>query len=176
MQHFKPFIVIGTGRSGTTTTAKILHEKLKVFMGNRFRGGHYEDLDFKDNDDLFLSRKIDLCTWRICLADLIRKRQKEDRPWGFKNPRNAYLLDLYFEYFMSPNIIYCIRNKKQIVSSLMKNYGWPGEVAETVYNERTQIIEEVLEQTKLKHLILDFTEYLSEEYVINKIKNFFNLQ
>ena len=40
-------IVVGTGRSGTSSVARILHEKLEVCMGHHLKmqapGGAYED-------------------------------------------------------------------------------------------------------------------------------------
>lgn len=169
------FMVLGVGRSGTSTASRILHEKFNVFMGDKFRGGHYEDLDFKDNDDRFLDKKIDLYTWRKCLVDLIRKRQNKHRLWGFKNPRNAYLLDLYFEYFINSVIIYCVRDKEHIVNSLTKNYGWGKELSEKVYSERTKAIEDLIiknNEFKSNVLLLDFTTHLSDDYIVYKIKNF----
>lgn len=181
LQNFRdknPFIVVGVGRSGTSTTARVLRDSCNVFMGDRFRGDHYEDLDFKNNDDLLLDKKINLYDWRSCLIKLIRKRQNDKVLWGFKNPRNAYLLDLYFEYFYSPRIIYCIRNKKQIIDSLMRNYGWSIDIANTVYNDRTQLIEDrIIRESKIKNnvLLFDFTTHLSDEYIVYKIKKFFSV-
>jgi hypothetical protein len=50
--QLQSILVVGTGRCGTSTVARVLHEQLGVCMGSRFREadannprGFYEDLD-----------------------------------------------------------------------------------------------------------------------------------
>jgi len=61
-RKFQPYLVIGTGRSGTSTVARVLHEKLNVFMGYHFPEttdqnpkGFWEDLEFNEWNKALIS-------------------------------------------------------------------------------------------------------------------------
>ena len=51
MKRIDSYLVVGTGRSGTSTVARVMHEKLGISMGNEFvpsnefnEKGYYEDV------------------------------------------------------------------------------------------------------------------------------------
>ena len=65
MNGFKPIFVIGTGRSGTSTVARLLHDNFDINMGDNFRpanddnpSGFYEDLDLKRLNDRMLTSQM----------------------------------------------------------------------------------------------------------------------
>lgn len=145
----KVFLVLGTGRCGTSTVARILHEKIGVYMGNEFRDGHYEDLAFKDINDSFLDgyrsngnniHVIGFPEWYDKINKLIEKRNKEHEMWGFKDPRATILSGIFLSIIGSCRIIVCKRNEQDTIKSMVANTNWDHELAQFVYRERKRII------------------------------------
>jgi hypothetical protein len=106
------YLVIGTGRSGTSITARLLHTRLNVFMGHDFvpankhnEQGYYEDVEFYNANDAFLFGKIIHNEWANRVMRLIEERRS---PWGFKYSRIANLLGLYLGLLDTVRIIHWI--------------------------------------------------------------------
>lgn len=177
--YIDPYLVVGTGRCGTSTTAKILHEKLGVFMGSSFvpadkdnPDGYYEDSQFAAYNYRFCRRGLDIQNWLAFVGRLIKERQIEQKPWGIKSVRLGEILGLYLSFFDNPRVIYCKRKLEDTLASFIKCYSWSQSQAENIYWARTKIIERLLQGRD--YLSLDFTERLSEEYIEDCIRQKWN--
>jgi len=85
-----PVIVVGTGRSGTSTVSRILHEQLDVCMGHFFKlhtvHDYYEDLLAHALNRMLAQRAVTVTDWRVALA----KAHGLCSDWGFKDPHFLY--------------------------------------------------------------------------------------
>ncbi len=162
-------LVIGTGRSGTTAVAKLLHQH-GISMGNSFAtssqhdcGCNFEDLECRQINKEFFRKEIRYEEYINKLCEYGRKRQKETNGnWGIKHPAISYVLGIYVQVF-DPVIIRCVRNKEAVVKSCMRCYDFSLDQALHLYNNRTVMLDSLLE--RIEHLEIDFTERLSEEYI-----------
>lgn len=173
-EHADPYLVIGTGRCGTSTVARILHEKLGVCMGHSFippdkngPDGYYEDEKFVSLNGRVYRGELDMQDWLIFVKQEIYIRQAFQKPWGIKNIRMVDLLGMYLSFFNNPKIICCHRKKEDVVASFIKCYSSFQKQAEEIYSIRTTIMERLLRGRDC--LSLDFTSRLDEEYIKNCI-------
>lgn len=116
----KPIVVVGTGRCGTSTVARLLHENLGVRMykeeflppdyGNPL--GYYEDKNVKW---LIKNSKLNAADWTY---KLYKYMTPYAGPWGFKlQPIEALPKDLISQ--LSPRkIILCRRHKNAVIKSM----------------------------------------------------------
>ena len=148
---YDPYIVIGTGRSGSSTVAGILHNKMEVFMGHEFRksdernpGGFWEDVEFASPNWRFLKGKITYPEWIEEIFPVIAKRKGQGIPWGFKDPDATHFLGLYLSFFKNPMIIRCKRKKELVIASLVKNFGYTKEYAENLWDTKETILDYIL--------------------------------
>lgn len=165
-------LVIGTGRSGTSTVAKILHEH-GIKMGNSFvssreheNGSSYEDTECKRINTDFLQNKM---TYDEYIRKLCKYGKSKTEPWGVKHPAITYVLGVYLQVF-DPIIIRCSRKREDVVNSCMRCYGFSREKAEHLYDYRTAILDSVL--GRVEHLDIDFTERLSEDDIWDRLGSF----
>lgn len=121
--------VVGTGRSGTSTIARLLHERLNVSMGGRFRAvddqnpdGYYEDLDFKEANEKALNGKMRVPVFVETIEHLASQRTGK---WGLKDPRLCYLLGFYLRLMPDAVVIRTRRELSAVAESLSRCYGWP---------------------------------------------------
>lgn len=144
--HRAPLIITGMHRSGTSATARLLHQA-GVDMGPRLlapalenRLGYYEDVDFGAlNIDLIdaglrglsdvdpawaFAHRLDparLAPLRPRAAALVAARQSTDRPWGFKDPRVAVLMEFYEQVVPDAVYLFVYRSPWEVVSSLLRS-------------------------------------------------------
>ncbi|MFX0141840.1 MAG: hypothetical protein ACFFDN_49845 [Candidatus Hodarchaeota archaeon] len=173
----KAFLIVGVGNSGTSITGKILHERFNVSMGNGFIPAgvegytKYEDKDFSILNENVLKGNINLPFFVTQLEELIKTKNEQYEKWGVKDPKLAYLLGLYLSVIKNPIIIRCDRDKELVVKSFMKNYGWDKEKASGIYDDRTMRLDNALND--IDHLIIDFTEFRSDEDIICELNQLF---
>jgi len=148
---YDPYIVIGTGRSGSSTVAGILHNKMEIFMGHEFRkpdeknsSGYWEDIEFASPNWRFLKGKIAYPEWIEEIFAVIAERKNRGIPWGFKDPDATHFLGLYLSFFKEPKIIRCRRKKELVIASLIKSFGWTQKYAENLWNMKEMILDNVL--------------------------------
>ncbi len=165
-------LVIGTGRSGTSAVAKLLHEH-GVSMGTCFvssaeheSGSTFEDTEIKKINMDFLKNKrtYDDYLNRLCRYGRMKKGQ-----WGVKHPMITHVLGIYLQVF-DPIIIRCTRDREGVVKSCMRCYGFTQKQSENLYDYRTAILDSVL--GRVEHLEIDFTERLDEDYIWKKVARF----
>lgn len=91
-------LVVGTGRSGTSTLARLLHEELEIPMAaagtDRFPGRFWEDPLFKAITRPVFFNGASSGAWEADAETYIRHRLKMhgSRPWGLKLPQLAWTL------------------------------------------------------------------------------------
>jgi len=171
-----PYLVVGTGRSGTSTVAGILHNKMDIFMGHEFTPanvtnpeGFWEDVEFNKTNVGFVEGLINYPTWRKSIGKIITDRVALDKPWGFKDPRMATLLGFYLGFLRSPKIIRCIRDKELVISSLMRCYGFDREKATAFWYVRETVLDNTLSGKDF--LLIDFGDKrISDAEIIDSVE------
>lgn len=144
-------LVVGPGRCGTSTVARILHEDLGVHMGNSFREpdeqnpyGYYEDVAFRNLNAGFLEGTVPFPQFVDRLHTLITSRR--GRPWGVKDPRLCYLAPYYLAACPErTTIIRCRRPAGEVARSMSRCYGWTDR--------------EALEETQRRDYLLDLLDW-----------------
>lgn len=131
-------LVVGTGKSGTSLVARILHERLGISMGNRFGetsvpDGAYEDMDFRDLNMMALRGQLTLSAFKESIEALMRMRRE---PWGFKDPYTAELIGLYLQWLERPLVIWCRRDTRSAARSTERTNGLPFEEALRIMRHR----------------------------------------
>lgn len=118
--------VVGPGRCGTSTVARLLHD-LGVSMGTKFRRpdqanpeGYWEDLEFKDLNEALLQSRMSISEWEHKVRNVVREES-----WGLKDPRFSYLLPYYREIYPTANVVRCVRPLYQVARSMHRVYRWP---------------------------------------------------
>ncbi|PJA83645.1 MAG: hypothetical protein CO146_00810 [Candidatus Nealsonbacteria bacterium CG_4_9_14_3_um_filter_37_29] len=133
----KTVVVLGNAKSGTSVVAGVLYI-LGVDIGKKFveadgfnPKGYFEDYDFVNlTDAIFEAAKTnywDFPSHEKLLAQkknfdsrirtLIRKKEKDKRIWGWKDPWTNILIDLFLPYLTNPYFIVIFRNPLAIAKS-----------------------------------------------------------
>ncbi|MFW5902801.1 MAG: hypothetical protein ACOCTT_02865 [archaeon] len=168
-----PYIVLGTGRSGTSALAGMMFY-LGFYMGDKFvpadknnPAGHWEDKMFKNLNLNYIKDYISEDEFLDKIETRINMRGTEHKFWGFKVPSTAQVIDKYKEV-CNPNLIWCKRPKEDVVNSMMEHYGWKEEQAEYLHDERIKMIEKHF--NKKKDLKLTFKDIIEKpEDTVEKI-------
>lgn len=168
-------LVIGTGRCGSSTIARLLHNNLQISMGERFRepddsnlNGFYEDLDFRDLNHQILHNRITNDYFQKEIDRHVTKRRERwgGEHWGIKDPRICNLWLNYKRY--NAQYIWCVRKPEMVVRSLVANYGWSGRESRHFVAHRLNSITKLLEgQDALR---IDFSTKRDESELTNLLK------
>ena len=177
-----PYFVLGTGRCGTSTVARILHEHFKIPMAldeDRLRKFHhtnpdgaYEDWDIYNMNRWFIDGKIGIREW-LALCDshiLARKRKWKGQPWGWKDIPSTTFMGLMLLFFDEPpRIIRCMRDRRLVLKSMVKNFVQTRSDAEYQHDSGIIQLDRILQY--IPHLVIDFgSEQRSDEWVIKQIE------
>ena len=173
-----PVLVLGSGRCGTSTVARLLHERCGVLMGNRFRdrdkdnpNGFYEDLQFKNLNQDLLSGTISLPQWMDLTGRLVRERTLYGQRWGIKDPRLCYLAGLLFGLLGEPpKVIVCDRNSQEVAASCSRCYGWPSDQSLAEVVRRKLSLARMIEGRP--HLYLSFDMHRVDDELAEKIDSY----
>jgi len=165
-------IILSPGRCGSSTVARLLHTKLNISMGTRFRepdqsnpNGYFEDLDFRDLNQAILDNKIFISYFQKQLNTLINGKIE---PFGIKDPRVCHLWQYYRAY--KAKYIVCTRRPQLVVKSLMLNYGWSEKECKNLLLTRLNGINKMLEGCDA--LRIDFTYNRSDTELIHLLQRF----
>lgn len=146
-----PVVVVGTGRCGTSTVARFL-ASCGVDMGD-VDEQHCECRTIKAiNQARIDTRGIGEWANALYFQGWIRGRSGE--PWGFKDPRTAEFIDEYVRLFPGATYVWCTRKRENVIESLMRNYGFGRELAESCHDRRLVNVEAAM--THQKHVALPF--------------------
>ena len=170
--------VLGVGRSGTSTVARIIHQKNIACMGHEFPQpngfnplGYWEDKEVRRLLSTFLTGNVS--SFVVNVEKLHRNRGCNKPILGFKHP---VLCGVPREVWLSlqPKAIYwCTRPKEATIVSMMRfrefNRG-SADVAKAthLYNNRMEMLSKNLDNLPFVKTI-DFSEYRMDEWVLKQI-------
>ncbi len=164
-------LVVSPGRCGSSTVARILHERLGVNMGNKFRepdkenpNGFYEDVEFKNLNEALIRGMVTLEEFGVRIKALIDSKSGE---WGIKDPRLCEVCGVYLKYIPEAKIIITERPREIVVKSYIKSYGWTQENSERLYDRRVNAIRFVY---TLNPIIISFKKEKSDDEIYNIFK------
>ena len=174
MNH-EPIIVVGTGRSGTSFVADVLHNDIGVCMGRQFRqpskignpNGYYEDLAIVRLNRDFLSNYITLGKFIRSLSMFVEKQVSMGIPWGFKDPQISDLIGIYLSSFSDPKIIWCFRDLDAVLNSFIERSGWKAnqDAAKTVIMGRHTYLNRMLSHRDHLKIMFPAGERLTRQHV-----------
>lgn len=167
-------IILSPGRCGSSTVARLLHTKLNISMGTRFRKpdqsnprGYYEDLDFRNLNHALLNKQIPINYFQKQLKQLINNNIE---PFGIKDPRICHLWQYYRAY--KARYIICTRRPQLVVKSLVINYGWSEKECKNLLLTRLNGINKMLEGHDA--LRIDFTYNRTDTELTHLLQRFLN--
>jgi hypothetical protein len=169
----EPYIVLGTGRSGTSFVSSVLHEQLGVDMGKSIDKdktnpeGFYEDRDFLALNQLILTGKIDVDQWTAGFDETVARRVAANKPWGIKDPRFCLTWPLASKSFKWSRLIICERDSRGTVQSMVRCYKVTPMQAMLVFNRRMDGINRLLKGKD--PLVLDLGKRRSIGFVADMI-------
>lgn len=166
-------IVLGPGRCGSSTVARLLHN-LGVSMGQYFRApdnnnpkGYFEDLIFRDLNHAQLSGQCQ--HYQEKLDVLVTSRTGL---FGVKDPRICNLWQWYRKW--PAKYILCTRRPQLIIKSMMVSYGWSEEDSKHLLLVRLNGIDKLLEGRDA--LKIDFSIKREDSELTNLLQHFLRLQ
>lgn len=174
-------LVLGTGRSGTSTIARLLRDNLYTNMGKYFRDpdqlnpqGYFEDLEFRNiNIALLRGDKGQ----QEKLHQLITQKNKcplagqSKLAWGIKDPRIPQLWEYYQQYIDDDTkIIVATRDFEQIIKSMMHCYNWTRQDSINLMLARLYGINQLINNRTV--LTIDFSIKRNDEELIDVLSNF----
>ena len=132
-------VITGMHRSGTSFVASLLHDA-GLYLGGRMLAphasnplGHFEDLEFYEfdrhllrshglSDDGFVSgaRVEPGPAFRNQAKPLVAARRALGKPWGWKDPRTALLLDFWDSVIPDARYLFLFREPWDVVDSLYR--------------------------------------------------------
>lgn len=152
-----PIIVIGTGRSGTSTMAGILYF-LGVKMGKNFVPandrnpvGYFEN---KDVVDKIKKIKNGGTGFHKVIAEL--NDYAKPTPWGVKVPRLVDFIDELKEAFPKAQYVIITRGKQKTLNSMMKTMS--EELANETYERRVAAVKDIVENQNFKTQVFRLQE------------------
>ena len=163
MNSKKIALVLGSGRSGTSVLTNILIALGMLGSDNMIEASEANPKGaFEDKEIFQLQREIfnvlgisgyaplpnnflknaDIRRYISTLREIITQRiESSEGIWGFKDPKTASLLPLWFRVFsplkIIPKYIIAIRNPEAVVLSMNKNYNDDFDIAELAWLVRT---------------------------------------
>ncbi len=162
-------LVLGTGRSGTSVVAGVLH-KLGVHMGNVFqpanrnnRYGTFECAEFRSLDVM-----VAYDTWmsdesaRNAYARLVDKRKNGHDVWGVKDPDLVRTLHHVIPNLDDYRIVVCKRDKAATVASYIKAYHTTEEKAAAWYDDSIAHQERQLAALDCPVIEVEFDDLLKD--------------
>jgi len=176
--YINPIIVLGPPRSGTSAVARVLHEKMGVSMGLKFKPddpvtpeGHYEAEEINNINAAFHDCRITWHEWWERLLAYTLEMHKLEQPWGFKDPKCSVpdVLGYLICFYPDPIFIRCVRKREQVIKSLLTNFDMPQADAENIYNFNTQSLDRILPGKKF--IELDMSERRTDEEIATAINS-----
>lgn len=143
-------LVVGTGRSGTSAVAGMLH-KLNVHMGDVFQPsnrnnphGTYEDAEFRSLDLMIAFDRVfcDECAARA-YGRLVAKRDGRAL-WGVKDPDLTRTYQHLLPHLDDVRVVVCERDRGATLGSFVRAYGKTQDEAERWHADKTACLDAML--------------------------------
>lgn len=175
-------LVLGTGRSGTSVIARLLHNNLNIDMGKYFRDpdqlnpkGYFEDLEFRNINAALLNG--DKSQQRKLYQLIVQKNEfppSGKLAWGIKDPRIPQLWEYYQQYINNETkIIVVTRDLEQIIKSMMYCYNWTRQDSINLILTRLYGINQLINNRIV--LTIDFSIKRNDKELIDVLANFLGL-
>ena len=195
-----PFIIVtGTGRSGTSAVARVLHES-GLTLGRTFdppsdqnRVGFYEDtkvreINFAIVSDLGLSdlRRAARWPWRSATLAVAESYTRQMRALatsganppevrGWKDPVFCVTLEAWLPYLpQRPQVVVCLRSSEAFLHSVTQIYGLVerGHV-ERLWEQELRRLLDVIDDYRLEAICIEYDDLvLSPATVIARLASF----
>ncbi len=136
-----PVIVLGTGRCGSSITAKVLEERFGIDMGGRAVVsaacplGSWEENTIHTLAFRFERRQISFHEFLDAFSAHVAGKTE---PWGFKAPRIAHVLPIILTLLPDSRLIWCDRDVEDCVTSALNR--WRPD-SEGQIRERRRLLE-----------------------------------
>lgn len=171
---YDPVLVVGPGRCGTTSMAKLVRE-MGIDMGEHVATpdhpeGNHEDTFIREINNACIEQKITPREWLIAFEQFVIAKKSMMKPWGFKNPLFCNFLAKGIEYFPHAKVIRCMRPIKDVVASMMRCYGWSENGAKELTQAREEMLTDVLKDRD--HLVVQLSEWKTPTKLKRKVKDY----
>jgi hypothetical protein len=177
------FLICGSGRSGTSAVARLLHEA-GITMGRDLieadesnAEGYFEERAVIELDDVIL-RDAGLGPWfatasREVVLESARQHGEamqalaaEATP-GWKDPRFSWTLEAWLEVLPErPRLIICLRSPAEVVASTLRYYGLEGDEAtravEHTWRCEYERLLEVIDAYSLDAICIEYAQLISD--------------
>ena len=169
-------IVVGTGRSGTSTVARILHERLGVCMGHHMKmqspGGAYEDYLAHGLNRMIVATALSAGEWLRVMSNCHEKCER----WGAKDPWFLYWPISELHRLNPALIVRTWRSREKVTHSWLEVRRLrdlqepPGMRAhfEQLYDDREDRAESLKKQG-FNVMTIRFDQQLSDEEIATQI-------
>lgn len=163
----RPIIVVGPGRCGTSTVARLLVE-LGVDMGTGFRAdpsnpdGFYEDRYIRTLDQARLAGRLSPEEWSQAMLRVAGMRDARPGRWGWKDPRTAELISDVVRLFPDALFVRCYRPRKDTIASCMRWYGFTEPQAAEMVDRRTGNLDRALGPLKSQAVIVEVVQLAND--------------
>jgi len=180
----RPILVVGTGRSGTSTTTRILHEHLGVMMvremylpGDQWNPkGYYEDKKMKLIVKQAIAGNISPESHEVQGREWMTKGK--DIPWGFKVTQLSNGPPTFLDALDPMAIIVCMREReltaKSIVAWRRKNWKLDEEAGYRKFDQKMAAMTKFLHGRQV--LWLDFSVQRDEVELGKIMSDFIGLR
>ncbi len=171
--------VVGTGRSATSTVARILDEQLEINMGGKREAGiwpmprdglgdTYEDIEFSTVNRKALDGDLDE---RGMHLELVRLGKERTEPWGTKCPAIAEFLPRYRVVFPTARWVWCQRSPSLVLRSLMRvRPAIPAATHKDMIADRLLALGCELPRGLYRTLEMHFSEPRSEAFIVDRLR------
>ena len=190
-----PFVIVtGTGRSGTSAVARVLHES-GVRLGNTFdppseqnRAGFYEDtavraVNFRIITELGLSdiRRARRWPWRSAMLAVAERYEREmstlaaGGAGGWKDPVFCVTLEAWLPHLpRRPKVVVCLRSSEAFLHSVTQIYGLVRrDYVERVWANELRGLLAVVRDYRLDAICIEYDDLvLSPEETVERLSSF----
>lgn len=172
-------LVVGTGRCGTSTVARLLQEECGVFMCQQDRQepsahnpqGFYEEKAFGDVFKQCTKEEQNLGHLQLVLQKLVQQKVQRHKDWGLKSNLLAYFLPMLLQTLPEkPIIIRCHRDVYATAYSWARVFGVSLRDCIHEINSRVGLLDMWLEG--YNYMRIDFTERVDEGELLGEVRGY----
>lgn len=171
-------IVVGTGRSGTSSVARILHERLGVCMGHHLKmqhpGGAYEDYLAHGLNRMVAANVLSATEWLRVMSECHGKCES----WGAKDPWFFYWTPEQLRFLSPVLVVRTWRSREEVTVSWLEmrrrcdSKEPPSEMRkhfELLYDDRELRAKALEQQNGLDVMTIKFDRLLSDDEIASQI-------